>query len=141
MSCEARGMLSEVRELPKDDLRLLRLSSFRTPDGRRCGSGEDVVVCEADAGDMGVRKLSVRICRAWLCELGILDAMSVSGSGVGGKAPGNSSGVVGCDVSGPPPGVGGLIALAGDAGGESSGAGMLVPAVREYSTGLTESGM
>lgn len=46
-------------------------------------------------------------------------------------------------MRGPPPGVGGRppAELTGDSGGDSRGAGILVPAVREYSTGLTESGM
>jgi hypothetical protein len=50
------------------------------------------------------------------------------------------SSVVGCEFRGPPPEVGGrdLTLSMGVIGGESSGAGMLVPAVREYSTGLTE---
>lgn len=72
MSFELR--CSEVRELLNEDLRLLRLSSFRMPvdgrpvDGRLVGSiggavfCVDVAVCVdvADAGDVGVRKLSLR---------------------------------------------------------------------------------
>lgn len=70
-----------------------------------------------------------------------------SASGVGGQAPGRVavergiSSLVGCDDKGPPPEVGGrdrrglLFCLwssgRGDGGGESSGAGMLVPWVRE----------
>lgn len=56
---------------------------------------------------------------------------SISGSGVGGNAL-----FVGCEVKGPPPGVGGRVLLViGDDGGVSSGGGMLVPAVREKLTG------
>lgn len=60
--------------------------------------------------------------------------------GDGGKAPGifeEPLGVVGCDVSGPPSEVGGL----GVCGGESGGAGMFVPSVRENSTGMMVSGL
>lgn len=73
-------------------------------------------------------------------DVDIFAMISFSGSGVGGNAPGRptatsrSSGVVGCDDSGPLPGVGGR-AIAGERGGESGGAGMLVPAVSEKSTG------
>lgn len=50
-----------------------------------------------------------------------------------GYAPGIFSGVVGCDVRGPPPGVGGSLM------GVRGGAGISVPAVREMSTGVTVS--
>ena len=54
-------MLSDVRELLKDERRLVRLKSFRTPFcGCRCACGEDDECCAADAGDVGVRKLSAR---------------------------------------------------------------------------------
>lgn len=68
LSLNCRGRLCEVRELLKDDLRLLKLNSFRTPVARRCGcgcSGEDAVGV-AEAGDIGVRKLSARVSRALL---------------------------------------------------------------------------
>lgn len=100
-SCDARGIFRDVRELLNDDRRELRLSSFRTPEGRRCGSGEDatvgcVDVIDADAGDMGTLKLSVRTCCVLLLLFEEASAtLSFSGSGVGGKAPGMSSGVVG----------------------------------------------
>lgn len=61
-------------------------------------------------------------------------------AGDGGKAPGifeEPLGVVGCDVSGPPSEVGGL----GVWGGESGGAGMFVPSVREKSTGMMVRGL
>jgi len=64
---------------------------------------------------------------------------SFSSSGVGGKAPGISSGVVGCELRGPPPAVGGRGEyVAGVSGGvsTSTGAGMFVPAVREMLTGV-----
>ena len=55
-----RGRLRDVLEPLKEDRKLLRLNSLRTPEGRRCGcSGEDVVlVGTAEAGEYGVRKLS-----------------------------------------------------------------------------------
>lgn len=68
--------------------------------------------------------------------------LSRSGSGVGGNAPQRSLGFVGCDVKGPPPGVGGRPALlAGDSGGESGVAEAFASAVEEQYTGWTESGM
>jgi hypothetical protein len=83
-------MCSEVREPLKEDRSELRLHSLRTPEGLRCGSGEDMF-WEPDVGDMGTRKLSVGCCCLWFG--------SCSGSGVGGKAPGTGfeavSGVVG----------------------------------------------
>lgn len=44
----------------------------------------------------------------------------------------------GWEDRGPPPAVGGRAELAGEWGGESGGAGILVPAVREKSTGVRE---
>lgn len=68
--------------------------------------------------------------------------LSRSGSGVGGNAPERSFGFVGCDVKGPPPGVGGRPALlAGDSGGESGDVEAFASAVEEEYTGWTESGM
>lgn len=132
-----------MRELLKDERSELKLRSLRTPEGRRrcCWySGDDVVGAgNAEAGEMGVRKLSTRVCFARLCIDDVCAKLSFSGSGVGGNAPGMSLGFVGCEVKGPPPGVGGLPELTGESGGESRGAGISVPAVREYSTGLTES--
>ena len=46
-----RGTDSEVRELLKDALRLLILNNFRTPRGRRCGSGGDTLGV-AEAGEI-----------------------------------------------------------------------------------------
>jgi hypothetical protein len=54
-----------------------------------------------------------------------------------GNAPGIRSGVVGCEDNGPRPGVGGR----GVAGGESNGAGMLVPSVREKDSGVMVRGL
>ena len=57
--------------------------------------------------------------------------------------------VVGCELSGPPPAVGGRERVlgrdrrtlsTGETGGESGGAGMFVPDVREKSTGRTDNG-
>jgi hypothetical protein len=54
-----------------------------------------------------------------------------------GNVPGIWSGVVGCDDSGPPPDVAGR----GVAGGESRGAGIFVPSVREKDTGVIVRGL
>ena len=85
MSLLARGICSEVRELLNDDRRLLRLRSLRTPvDGLLwiC-SGEGG--CAAEAGDMGVRKLSFRV-----------SAISATPYfSCAGQAPGMSTGVAG----------------------------------------------
>ena len=74
--------------------------------------------------------------------VGSLLLVSETGSeaGDGGKAPGifeEPFGVVGCEVRGPPSEVGGL----GVCGGESGGAGMFVPSVREKETGVMVSGL
>lgn len=90
----------------------------------------------AEVGEVAVWKLSA-------VSLLLSDDMVVSAgwaafSGVaGGDAPGMDS--MGCEESGlgPPPEVGGrdrrrfVAVAAGDRGGDSGGAGMLVPAVRE----------
>jgi len=68
-----------------------------------------------------------------------------SAGGEGGKAPGIAGiagidvpfGVVGCEDSGPPPGVGGRAVR----GGESGGAGIRVPSVREKDTGVIVRGL
>jgi hypothetical protein len=49
-----------------------------------------------------------------------------------------SIGVVGCEESGPPPGVGGLAYGPGEGGGDARGAGIDVPAVKDISTGVRE---
>jgi hypothetical protein len=54
-----------------------------------------------------------------------------------GNAPGIMSGVAGCEDNGPQPEVGG----SGVAGGESNGAGMFVPSVREKDTGVIVRGL
>jgi len=89
-SLEDWGMWREVRELLKEERRLVRLSSLRMPEGLRFGrSGEGTVrlVFAVGIGDRGVRKLS---CRPLLVavEVDVLALLSRSGSGVGGKAPG-----------------------------------------------------
>lgn len=63
-----------------------------------------------------------------------------SETGDGGNAPGifeEPLGVVGCEVRGPPSEVGGL----GVCGGESGGAGIFVPSVREKEIGVMVSGL
>lgn len=84
--------------------------------------GEDDLYA-VDAGDSGVRKLSA-LC---LFELLIIVSGTFSFSLLElGYAPCMLSGVAGCDVNGPPPGVGGsAMDCLGDSGG-----GMLVPCVR-----------
>jgi len=74
--------------------------------------------------------------------VGNLPLVSETGfeAGDGGKAPGIFDvpfGVVGCEVRGPPSEVGGR----GVCGGESRGAGMLVPSVREKATGVMVRGL
>ena len=116
MSFDARGWEREVRLLLKLERRLVRESSLRTPFGR-CALGD---FCAAEAGLVGVRKLS-----AW--SLVTLDVGFCCSNG----------GVVGCEESGPPPGVGGS-ASEGERRGESAGGGMLVPSVRLMLMGVTE---
>jgi hypothetical protein len=133
LSFEARGIVSDVRELLKDERRLFKLSSFRTREGLRCVVGEDV--CALDAGEMGVRKLSARSRVSDSSGASFLFSVSASAGG-GTYCADLLSGVAGCDVNGPPPGVGGST---GDGGlGDSVGGGMSVPSVKEYSTGVTE---
>ena len=97
---------------------------------------------------MGVWKLSVRSLLVVSSRRLVVDVdtftismSSFSGSGVGGKAPGIGSGLVGCEFSGPPPAVGGRgVYVAGVSGGVSmgvTGAGIFVPAVREKFTGVS----
>ena len=129
VSFDARGKLNDVRELPKDVRRLVRLSNLRTPEGLRCAFGEDDWG-PADAGEVGVRKLSVLS----LFIAGIIGSASVfsfSEPGVGGHATDTLSGVAGWELSGPRASAGGGTILVGDSGGDSGGAGMSVPAVRE----------
>ena len=146
--------MSEVREEEKDWRRLPREKSLR---GRLledlsccwvCGRPLAVGSWRELEGDMGVCRLSVRSRLASSSRLLVVDVdtfaiavSSFSGSGVGGKAPGNTgSGLVGCEFKGPPPAVGGrAVYVAGVSGGVSTcaGAGMLVPAVREKSTGVS----
>ena len=118
VSFEGRaGTLRDVRELLKEERRFVKLRSLRTPFGLRsavCGEDE---YCAAEAGEVGVRKLSV------LC---LFDSDSISSTGFSLFI---SGGVVGWEFNGPPPGVGGS-AGDGDRYGDSAGGGMLVPAVR-----------
>ena len=111
MSFDVRDWERDVRLLLKEERRLVRESSLRTPFGR-CALGD---FCAAEAGDVGVRKLLSR-------SLAMLD-------GAFSCSPG---GVVGCEDSGPPPGVGGS-AIEGDRRSEKStsvGGGIFVPSVK-----------
>lgn len=121
VSPDCRGRLRDVRELLNEERRLLRLKSRRTPPGlpRFCGEDEDSWVPEV--GDVVLRRLFVSfLLIAWPFSppfSASSEAMPVAG------------GVAGCDVRGPPPGVGGSM---GDCFcGDSVGAGMSVPSVRE----------
>lgn len=142
------GMLNEVRELLKDWRRLVRPNRRRTPPGRRPGDVWEMLVL-----GVGERQLAApsRLLSSECIVVSVwLVLFSRSGSGVGGRAPGMGIiSFVGCELSGPPPAVGGLERVFGrdrrtlstgdsDTGGESSGAGMLVPDVREKSTGRTD---
>lgn len=105
-SLDWRGRLNDVRELLNEDLRFERLSSFFTPFGRlSCGEA----VFAADAGDVGVRKLSAR---SLLDSSAFLSTFSLFASEVVRLRLGVLSGVAGCEgceVNGPPPGVGGSV--------------------------------
>lgn len=131
LSCESRGIVSDVRELLKDERRLFKLRSFRTRDGCRFAVGE--VVCAFDAGEAGVRKLSARSLVSASSAASFLFSFSAS---IGTWRADLLSGVAGCDVKGPPPGVGGSTGD-WDGFGDSDGGGMSVPSVSEYSTGVT----
>ena len=132
-------LFKDVRELLKELRRLLREKSLRTDWPCFCCSAFEGFWLPL-AGEPGVRKLSVRSI-SWLeeFEVDIFAKASFSGSGVGGSvALRMSSAEVGCDERGPPPAVGGRASGIGegDLGGVSGGAGMLVPSVREKSTGV-----
>lgn len=100
------------------------LNNLRTPDGflNICGGGDDSSVAF-------VKVLGpISVC----CFLGVsFPLLLIEDGDEDGQAPGTFSGVVGCDVNGPPPGVGG--SLFGVCGGD----GISVPSVRETSTGVT----
>jgi hypothetical protein len=134
-------VLTDVRDELKDCRRFDRLNSFRGPFGC-CSTLPFTPLGYELAGDPGIRKLSILSLATGgtdvAVDVDILSSGSFSGSGVGGYAPGICSGVVGCEDKGPPFAVGGRAKYVGDAGGESSGAGMSVPAVREKSTGVRE---
>ena len=102
-----------MRLLEKEERRLVRESSLRTPLGF-WAVGD---ICAAEAGDVGVRKLSVR---SRVIVFAVLGAGSSRSAG----------GVVGCDDKGPPPGVGGSTSD-GERPGDDAGGGILVPSVRE----------
>lgn len=111
-----------MRELEKEERRLLRLKSLRTPPGRRRSCGDDEDSCAPEVGDVVVCKLSVSFAFEACPFSPLLSCTSSDPITVPG-------GVAGCDVSGPPPGAGGSI---GDClRGDSGGAGMSVPSVRE----------
>jgi hypothetical protein len=113
VSLDWRGSESEVRLLEKEERRFVSDKSLRTPLGF-WALGD---ICAAEAGEVGVLKLSFR-------SLVIVFAVLGAGSS---RSPG---GVVGCEDKGPPPGVGGSTSD-GERRGEDAGGGMSVPSVRE----------
>ena len=89
---------------------------------------------EGLVGDMALVASLVRLC--WRCASAeSSDALPGGGDSVCGGEPGDFG--VGCDDSGPFPGVGGR----GDSGGLSSGAGIDVPSVKEKLMGESVSGL
>ena len=99
-----------MRELLKDWRKLVRLNKRRTPGGLRCDGDDCMLASEVgDVGDCGVSSLLLEVllvsveCLRWLLWVGL-----------GGNAPGifimtlGNESLVGCDVKGPPPDVGGL---------------------------------
>ena len=127
LSCESRGIVSDVLELLKDERKLFKLRSFRTRDGCRFAVGEEVGAF--DAGEAGVRKLSARSRVSASNAASFLFSFSAS---IGKYCEDLLSGVAGCDVSGPPPGVGGSTDF-----GDSGGGGMFVPSVSDVDGKLT----
>lgn len=113
VSFDCLGRLSDVRELLNEERRFVRLSSRRTPFGLFCACVGEEEYRAADAGDVGVRKLSAR-----------------SGEDItpdfGSSFLSCSKYVAGWLFSGPRPGVGGSM---GDFGGVERGAGIFVPVV------------
>jgi hypothetical protein len=125
MECESPLMLMGLPGVPNceclsfSDLMERRESNLRTEDDRLPG-----VVGDCDCNMLGFKSPSVSF------------SLSEVPDGDDGNAPGTWFGVAGCDDSGPPLGVEGR-----DAGGVSSGAGMLVPSVREKETGVMVRGL
>jgi len=68
-SCDWRGILSDVRELLKEERRFVRLKSRRTPPARRGSCGEEEFCAEG----LVVRKLSVlSVSRSWCATSGMV---------------------------------------------------------------------
>jgi hypothetical protein len=116
--------LSDFRLSDEDSVRSPK--NFRTDDGRRCGLvGESNMLLAASL----VRGLwNWSPATASSCSLPFADPFWCGKTSVCG---------VGCDDRGPFPGVGGR----GVSGGESSGAGIDVPSVREKLMGVSVSGL
>lgn len=114
------------------DFRLSFDDSVRMPRNLRTDAGR---LFEGLVGDMVLVASLVRVC----CSCGLAvessDALPGGGDSVCGGEPGDFG--VGCDDSGPLPGVGGR----GESGGLSSGAGIEVPSVREKLMGASVSGL
>lgn len=121
MSFDCRGCDRDVRLLENDERKFVSDRSLRTPLGF-CAFGD---ICAADAGDVGVLKLSLR---SLVIESAVFAVLGTTSA----RSPG---GVVGCEDNGPPPGVGGSTSE-GDRLGEAGG-GMSVPSVKEKLTGVT----
>lgn len=101
-----------------------RPRNWRTDDGRRDGLVGDKELLAASL---------VRLCCNWPSVVASPEPLPLTPVPSGNSA---DSGV-GCDDSGPLPGVGGR----GVSGGESSGAGIDVPSVREKLMGVSVSGL
>jgi hypothetical protein len=116
--------LSDCRLSDEESVRSPR--NFRTDDGRRCGLvGESSMLLAASL----VRGL-------WNCSPATASSCSLPFAGPFRCGKTSVCGV-GCDDNGPFPGVGGR----GLSGGESSGAGIDVPSVREKLMGVSVSGL
>lgn len=118
--------------LSDDDDNVRIPQNFRTDDGRRGGDARLLAGLMGDAILLAASFVRVR------CN-------SSSGTESSDSAPCDESLCcekkadlgVGCDESGPAPGVGGC----GESGGESGGAGIEVPSVREKLMGVSVSGL
>lgn len=113
------------------DFKLSLDDSVRMPRNLRTDAGR---LLEGLVGDMALVASLVRLCWRWPSAESS-DALPGGGDSVCGGEPGDFG--VGCDDSGPFPGVGGR----GDSGGLSSGAGIDVPSVREKLMGESVSGL
>lgn len=116
--------LSDLRLSEDDSVRMPR--NFRTEAGR---------LLDGLAGDMVLPASFVRVWCSGVPTTESSDALPKGGESFAVGEPGDFG--VGCDESGPLPGVGGR----GVSGGLSSGAGIGVPSVREKFIGVSVNGL